>query len=288
APPGYIDLMAKCWNEDLEQRPNFEAICKQLKELQGNKNESLVEALVNRLEDYASNLEDIVADRTEQLIAEKKKSEALLYQILPKSVADQLKQGKAVVPETYESVTIYFSDIVGFTAMSSQSSPMEIVNFLNDLYSLFDGVIDNFDVYKVETIGDAYMVASGLPIRNGEQHAVEICRMSLALLDGIKTFSIRHRQDDTLKLRIGIHSGPCASGVVGLKMPRYCLFGDTVNTTSRMESTGEALKIHVSQKTKEILDKVGNFITEYRGSIPMKGKGEQTTYWLIGENESQA
>jgi len=94
-------------------------------------------------------------------------------------------------------------------------------------------------VYKVETIGDAYMVVSGLPKRNGINHAGEIASMSLHLLNAIKQFRIRHRPDDLIKLRIGIHSGSCVAGVVGLKMPRYCLFGDTVNTTSRMESNGQ-------------------------------------------------
>lgn len=114
------------------------------------------------------------------------------------------------------------------------------------------------------------MVVSGLPVRNGNVHAREIARLSLALLDAVRTFSIKHRPNEQLRLRIGLHSGPCVAGVVGLKMPRYCLFGDTVNTASRMESNGEALKIHMSSTTKEILDYFKTFKTERRGLVEMK------------------
>lgn len=114
------------------------------------------------------------------------------------------------------------------------------------------------------------MVVSGLPERNGNKHAGEIARMSLALLDEVKMFKIRHRPEDPLKLRIGMHTGPCVAGVVGLKMPRYCLFGDTVNTASRMESNGQPLRIHVSPVTKAVLDTFGTFDLECRGEVEMK------------------
>lgn len=114
------------------------------------------------------------------------------------------------------------------------------------------------------------MVVSGLPERNGNNHAREIARMSLDMLEEVRRFKIKHRPNDQLRLRIGLHSGPCAAGVVGLKMPRYCLFGDTVCTASRMESTGEPSKIHVSHVTKAILDYFGTFDLLCRGKVEMK------------------
>ncbi|KAG8315277.1 hypothetical protein J6590_074375 [Homalodisca vitripennis] len=209
--------------------------------------------------------------------------EALLYEMLPRYVAEQLKRGHKVQAESFDCVTIYFSDIVGFTQMSAESTPLQVVDFLNDLYTCFDSTIENYDVYKVETIGDAYMVVSGLPVRNGDQHAGEIASLSLQLLEAVRRFHIRHRPSDNLNLRIGIHSGPVCAGVVGLKMPRYCLFGDTVNTASRMESTGEALKIHCSQACKHLLDRLGGYKLVERGIVGMKGKGDVLTYWLVGE-----
>ncbi|GFR24019.1 atrial natriuretic peptide receptor 2 [Trichonephila clavata] len=200
-------------------------------------------------------------------------------------VADQLKKGNKVEAESFDCVTIYFSDIVGFTTMSAQSSPLQVVDFLNDLYTCFDSIIENYDVYKVETIGDAYMVVSGLPIKNGNNHAAEIASMALHLLEAIKKFVIRHRPNDSLMLRIGLHSGAVCAGVVGQKMPRYCLFGDTVNTASRMESTGLPLRIHCSEACKQLLDKLGGYILEERGVISIKGKGEMSTYWLVGQEK---
>ncbi|KAE9531372.1 hypothetical protein AGLY_010578 [Aphis glycines] len=254
-------LMKRCWTEDPADRPDFTTLKAVIRKLnKDNESNNILDNLLTRMEQYANNLETLVEERTADYLDEKRKCEELLYQLLPKSVASQLILGQSVVAETYDNVTIYFSDIVGFTSLSAQSTPLQ-----------------------VETIGDAYMVVSGLPVRNGNLHAREIARMSLALRSAVYSFTIKHRPDDQLKLRIGMHTGPCVTGVVGLKMPRYCLFGDTVNTASRMESNGQALKIHVSPQTKEVLDTFGTFDLELRGEIEMKGKGKVTTYWLLGE-----
>uniref|UniRef100_A0AAY4EF67 Guanylate cyclase n=1 Tax=Denticeps clupeoides TaxID=299321 RepID=A0AAY4EF67_9TELE len=280
-------LMQRCWSEDINERPDFHQIKVLLhKNNRSSYGSNILDNLLSRMEQYANNLEELVEERTQAYHEEKRKAEALLYQILPHSVAEQLKRGETVQAEAFDSVTIYFSDIVGFTALSAESTPMQVVTFLNDLYTCFDAIIDNFDVYKVETIGDAYMVVSGLPVPNGKLHAREIARMSLALLAAVYSFRIRHRPNQQLLLRIGIHTGPVCAGVVGLKMPRYCLFGDTVNTASRMESNGEALKIHVSEATCAVLEEFNCFQLELRGDVEMKGKGRMRTYWLLGESTS--
>ncbi|XP_048755457.2 atrial natriuretic peptide receptor 1-like [Ostrea edulis] len=274
-------LMKKCWDEDPKLRPTFHAIRKESRKLQWDRSgDKLLDTLLSRMEEYADNLEGLVEERTQNLIEEKRKSEELLYQVLPRSVVNKLKSGRVVDPEAYTCVTIYFSDIVGFTDISSDSTPMQVVDLLNDLYTCFDKIIDNFDVYKVETIGDAYMVVSGLPVRNGDQHVVEIAKMSCSILQKVNVFKIRHKPNTPLSTRIGIHSGPVCAGVVGRKMPRYCLFGDTVNTASRMESNGQAMKIHCSESTRNLLNGHHEFVLEKRGNLQIKGKGVMTTYWL--------
>uniref|UniRef100_A0A8C9ZKI8 Guanylate cyclase n=1 Tax=Sander lucioperca TaxID=283035 RepID=A0A8C9ZKI8_SANLU len=268
--PELGQLMQRCWAEEPTERPEFNHIWVLLRKQNKESRTNILDNLLSRMEQYANNLEELVEERTQAYHEEK-----------------LLQYWETVQAEAFDSVTIYFSDIVGFTAISAESTPMQVVTLLNDLYTCFDAIIDNFDVYKVETIGDAYMVVSGLPVRNGNLHGREIARMALALLDAVRTFKICHRSEQQLKLRIGIHSGPVCAGVVGLKMPRYCLFGDTVNTSSRMESSGEALKIHVSAATRDVLMEFNCFQLELRGEIDVKGKGKMTTYWLLGESDSQ-
>ncbi|XP_066906128.1 guanylate cyclase 32E [Halyomorpha halys] len=278
------ECVQECWQEVPEDRPDIKAVRSRLRPMRKGMRPNIFDNMIAMMEKYANNLEALVDERTDQLVEEKKKTDALLYEMLPRCVAEQLKRGHKVEAESFDCVTIYFSDIVGFTAMSAESTPFQVVDFLNDLYTCFDSIIEAYDVYKVETIGDAYMVVSGLPVRNCDQHAAEIATMSLDLLNAVDRFKIRHRPNEKLKLRIGLHSGTVCAGVVGLKMPRYCLFGDTVNTASRMESNGLAQKIHCSEETKQLLDRLGGYQLEERGLIRMKGKGEVKTYFLIGED----
>ncbi|XP_050310178.1 receptor-type guanylate cyclase Gyc76C-like [Anthonomus grandis grandis] len=284
---GYVlEVMQECWAENPDHRPDFATIRTKLKGMKEGKSKNIMDQMMDMMVTYANNLEELVNERTRLLYEEKNKTEDLLHRMLPKPVAARLTKGYGIEPESFDQVTIYFSDIVGFTAMSAESTPLQVVDFLNDLYTVFDRIIKGYDVYKVETIGDAYMVVSGLPIRNGDNHAGHIASMALDLLAAVKKHSVRHRPNETLKLRIGIHTGPVVAGVVGLTMPRYCLFGDTVNTASRMESNGEPLKIHISMQCKEALEKLGGYVIEGRGIVNMKGKGAVETFWLVGANDA--
>lgn len=204
------DLMRRCWAEEPAERPDFAHLKSAVRRLHAARDAgNILDNLLSRMEQYATDLESQVQERTADYLEEKRKCEELLYQLLPRQVAEALVGGRAVVAETFAEVTIYFSDIVGFTALSAASTPMQVVDLLNDLYTCFDSIVGNYDVYKVETIGDAYMVVSGLPERNETRHASEVARMALALLDAVSRFRIRHRPHDQLRLRIGLHSGTC-------------------------------------------------------------------------------
>uniref|UniRef100_A0A8C5Q0I2 Guanylate cyclase n=1 Tax=Leptobrachium leishanense TaxID=445787 RepID=A0A8C5Q0I2_9ANUR len=280
-----ITMLKMCWDENPERRPSFTSIRRSLRGSTPEGHVSILDNMVNKLEKYANHLEDVVEERTTQLIVEKKKTDKLLSTMLPSFIAEQLIGGKSVEPESFSSVTIFFSDIVGFTTLCSSSTPLQVVDLLNDLYSLFDDIIKAYDVYKVETIGDAYMVASGLPLRNGIQHVEQIATMSLHFLSSMLLFTIRHKPSEKLKLRIGLNTGPVVAGVVGVTMPRYCLFGDTVNTASRMESNSLPLRIHISETTAVALQEIGGYDLQERGMISIKGKGKQKTFWLKGKKE---
>ncbi|XP_063058276.1 retinal guanylyl cyclase 2-like [Engraulis encrasicolus] len=283
APLECIQLIKQCWNEQPEKRPDFNEIFDLFKDINKGRRTNIIDSMLRMLEQYSSNLEELIKERTEELEIEKQKTEKLLTQMLPPSVAEALKVGGAVEPEHFDSVSLYFSDIVGFTTISANSEPIEVVDLLNDLYTVFDAIIGNHDVYKVETIGDAYMVASGLPVPNGNRHASEIAHMALYILSAVGTFKMRHMPEVPVRIRIGLHTGPCVAGVVGLTMPRYCLFGDTVTTASGMESSGMPSRIHVSQSFVNILmDLKEGYKVQLRQRTD-KAKGAEDTYFLVGK-----
>ncbi|NWR47257.1 ANPRB protein, partial [Regulus satrapa] len=268
----FLQLIERCRKNNPSQRPTFEQVKKMLYKMNPV---SPVDMMMTLMEKYNKHLEILVSERTQDLMHEKQKTDRLLYSMLPKQVADDLRQGKHAQAQSYSSATIFFSDIVGFTELSSSSTPYQVVDLLNKLYTTFDEIIDNYDVYKVETIGDAYMVVSGVPKENGILHAGEIASMALDLLDVCKTFRIPHRPNTLLKIRAGIHSGAVVAGVVGTKMPRYCLFGDTVNTASRMESTSEGNT-----------EKTAGGVLIIPELVLKNGKGDMVTYWLDGKKAS--
>ncbi|KAH8277529.1 hypothetical protein KR026_012444 [Drosophila bipectinata] len=282
APPEAINIMRQCWAEQPDMRPDFNSVYERFKMLNHGRKVNFVDTMFQMLEKYSNNLEELIRERTEQLDIERKKTEQLLNRMLPSSVAEKLKMGLAVDPEEFSDVTIYFSDIVGFTTIAAHCSPVQVVDLLNDLYTIFDATINAYNVYKVETIGDAYMVVSGLPVKIPD-HAEQIATMALDLLHQSGRFNVKHLPGVPLQLRIGLHTGPCCAGVVGLTMPRYCLFGDTVNTASRMESTGSSWRIHMSQETRDRLEARGGYAIEPRGLIDIKGKGMMNTFWLLGK-----
>ncbi|CAI5769453.1 guanylate cyclase soluble subunit beta-2-like [Podarcis lilfordi] len=214
---------------------------------------------------------------SKNLEAEKKKSEALLYAMLPKHVANQLKEGKKVEAGDFSCCTILFSDVVTFTNICSACEPIQIVNMLNSMYSRFDRLTSVHGVYKVETIGDAYMVVGGIPVPVSS-HAERVANFALGMRIAAREV-MNPLTDKPIQIRIGVHTGPVLAGVVGEKMPRYCLFGDTVNTASRMESHGLPDKIHLSPTTFRALSHQVFEMVE-RGEIQVKGKGKMTTHFL--------
>ncbi|CAD5218958.1 unnamed protein product [Bursaphelenchus okinawaensis] len=292
-PPDDVDtnivlLIKDCWAEIPENRPTMENVRVMLKQLLKNNKQNLMDYVFSMLENYAGSLEQEVEQRTRELTEEKKKSDILLYRMMPQQVADKLKLGEVVAPESFDMVTVFFSDVVSFTTLASKCTPLQVVNLLNDLYTNFDGIIDSCDVYKVETIGDGYLCVSGLPRRNGDLHCKEIANMSMAFLKSLSTFRIAHLPNEKINIRIGFHTGPVVAGVVGLTMPRYCLFGDTVNTASRMESNSKPGRIHISASSNHYLtEMIGGYGTESRGEVMIKGKGLMETFWLLGKTNAQ-
>lgn len=240
--------------------------------------------VIARLQHTAKELELRVIERTadlrktnEQLAIEQEKSERLLLNILPEPIANRLKDEHHSIADGFAEVTILFADIVKFTELSSQVPPEKLVSLLNEIFSAFDRLTERYGLEKIKTIGDAYMVAGGIPNLRPD-HAEAVANMALDMREEIAEFNKRH--DSNCNIRIGINTGPVVAGVIGTKKFIYDLWGDTVNVASRMESHGMAGAIQVTADTYELLR--DRFTFEPRGSINVKGKGEMMTYLLVG------
>ncbi|MEG4322289.1 MULTISPECIES: adenylate/guanylate cyclase domain-containing protein [unclassified Microcoleus] len=240
--------------------------------------QKLLQEQTKQLEELVERLQNEIKERQAVELAlrlAQKKSDDLLLNILPAAIVENLKKGDGSPAERFESATVLFADLVDFTSLAARISPLELVDFLNKIFSKFDELTEKHCLEKIKTIGDAYMVAGGLPVARAD-HAEAIANMALDMQEAIADF-----QTDTgepFQIRIGINTGPVVAGVLGTKKFTYDLWGDTVNVASRMELQGLPGYIQVTAAVYEQLK--DGYVFEERGAIPVKGKGDMIAYWL--------
>ena len=203
-------------------------------------------------------------------------SESLLLNVLPETIANRLKTSNQTIADDIKSASILFADIVDFTPMSAGMSPPELVGLLDEVFSAFDALVEERDLEKIKTIGDAYMVAAGVPEPRAD-HALVLCDLALAVQELVAS---RRFHGHRIRFRIGINSGPVVAGIIGTKKFSYDLWGDAVNTASRMESTGSEDRIQITDTTRLLVDQA--FICEFQGPIDIKGKGTMNVWTLAG------
>ncbi len=235
------------------------------------RNSNLFQTLNTEIEQQKS----LIQKQNQQLEIERQKSENLLLNIFPFSIAQRLKEDQSVIADYFHSTTVLFTDIVGFTKLSENLTPSELVQFLNQIFSSFDNLVEEYQLEKIKTIGDAYMVAGGFPEPRPD-HVEAIADLALDMRESVKKFD--REINKSVCMRTGIHTGPAVAGVIGIKKFIYDVWGDTVNTASRMESHGIGGKIQVSHASYNLLK--DKYILKKRGIIEIKGKEKMTTYWL--------
>lgn len=219
----------------------------------------------------------------EQLKAAKKRSDDLLLNIVPSSIAERLKLGEQTIVERFPSITAIFIDMVNFSNLADKLTPGKLINTLNIIFSAMDELTDHFGLEKIKTIGDCYMAVAGAPIDN-QFHAEVVANFACSVLERIE--KINRDSSIPIQVRIGIHSGSVVGGIIGKKKFAYDLWGKTINLASRMESHGETNRIHVSEATYQLLK--DHFVFEKRGTILIKGVGEMPTYFLIHRRQDKS
>ncbi|KJE90742.1 NPR2 protein [Capsaspora owczarzaki ATCC 30864] len=268
----FLMLLRSCQDTNPQTRPTFSFTTRMLLTLMPKR--PIMENMASMLETYSSHLEEQVSKRTDELSQEKQRAEALLHNILPKSIAQRLQHSVELIAEEHKSATVFFSDVVGFTSMSHNMPPTAVVTMLNQLFTEMDRLALAFRLEKIKTIGDAYMAACGVPTAV-EDHVERVAHFALRAM-ALKLTGV---DGQPLQMRMGIHTGPVTAGVVGTRKFAYDLWGDTVNTASRMESNGVPGRVCVSDAAYQVLK--NTFTFEQRPAMFIKGLGETVTYLLV-------
>ena len=238
-----------------------------------------LEGDIRQLEEFQDSNATLLSGLLRDLEEERAKSQRLLLNVLPQRIIDRLAAGETLIADGHEDVTVLFSDIVGFTTISSEMPPSELVAELNGLFSGFDAICDATGVDKIKTVGDAYLAVGGLA-GDGPAGEVAVADAALRMIG----FAQERGGPDGWRIRIGIHAGPLVAGVVGSSKFAYDVWGDTVNIASRLETTSEPGRIQVSADLARRLD--ATFLVERRGMVDLKGKGSAETYWLVGPRDA--
>merc|ERR1712146_591535 len=264
-PPEFVVLMNESLSTDADMRPTFIELIRRIEPMEGKM----------KIKSGKGGLQD----------------NALLEQVFPKHIAAALREGRTVEPEHHAEVTIFFSDICGFTDMSATLEPVQVSNMLDRLYTVFDKLCDKHGLYKIETIGDAYMCVGNL-FTPQPDHAARVARFAMDALAGANAIPILEDEPDGahIDIRVGFHSGPVVSNVVGTLTPRFCLFGSTVNCASRMESNSVRNCIHMSPEAAALVQKQDVSLNVIRRDpvVTIKGLGKMQTYWLGHAPSSEA
>jgi len=225
----------------------------------------------------------LLAVFAQQRAEAQERAETLLLNILPRSIADKLKAAPQTIADSFTSASVLFADVVDFTPMAERVSPAQVVSMLDQLFGHFDALVERYDLEKIKTIGDCYMVAAGIPLPRAD-HARALALVGLDMLDAVQEAGAVGSLG--FELRIGINSGPVVAGVIGRKRFLYDLWGDAVNTAGRMQSEGTPGRIQITRATYELLR--DEFVCEPRGTVPVKGKGQMETWFLVGRREEGA
>ncbi|NBS14700.1 MAG: HAMP domain-containing protein [Verrucomicrobia bacterium] len=237
--------------------------------------------MASQLQDHdreRSRVLEQLKEKTVALEQEKRKAEELLLNVLPATIVSRLQKGEKVEAETFSEVTVLFADVVGFTQLSAQEGPRSVANLLNELFEFLDGLAEKYHLEKIKTIGDCYMAVAGVPTRN-PTHTQQMADFALEAIQTLLSESPRFSKK--IQIRVGMHSGTVAAGIIGRKKFAYDLWGDVVNVTSRLEATSEPMKIHVSDSVHARLE--DDYLFEERGEVELRHRGRMKTFYLIGK-----